>query len=80
MSRQPQRTSRLAVAALVCACTPFLLVGPVAGIVLGIIAVRAIKRDDRLKGRDIALAAIMLAGLILVGSCIFLAILSQWRD
>jgi hypothetical protein len=76
-----QRTSRLAIASLVCAVVPFLgPVGPIAGIVLGILALRAIKRDDRLTGQGLAIAGIVYGAAMIVGIGIFVFVLSQWRD
>ncbi len=77
----PVRTSRLAIAALICGLLGFLCLPGVAGIVLGIMALVKIGRSrGELRGEGLAIAGICLAGimmLILIPAAMLLPALSQ---
>jgi hypothetical protein len=62
-----RETSGLAIGSLVASFIPFLLLGQITGLVLGIIALRKIKRSQgNLGGRGFAIAGVTISSLILV--------------
>jgi type II secretory pathway pseudopilin PulG len=58
---QPQQTSGMAIGSLICGLVPFLILTPIAAIVLGHLALSQIKHSaGRLKGKGMAIAGLVL--------------------
>lgn len=77
----PRRTNGLAIGSLVCGLFWVCGLGSVAGVILGYIALRQIRREPlRLKGRGMAIAGITLGWLGIVGLAVLVSLGIQfWK-
>src|SRR5437762_3745019 len=67
MAASPPPASGLAIGSLVASLIPFLLLGQITGLVLGIIALRKIKQSHgAVGGKGFAIAGVTISGLILL--------------
>lgn len=67
VSTSPPPSSGLAIASLVSSLIPFLLLGQITGLILGIVALRKIKQSQgTVGGRGFAIAGITISGLLLL--------------
>jgi hypothetical protein len=76
----------LAIASLACCCSAVLTgpLGGIAGLLLGILVLRDVKRSGNATGRGLAVAGVLLGAVILVANAIlavvFLYAMTHWRD